>query len=297
MFYPHAIVVESPALSINQLTDLTPAHNFADLAERTSSGVGPTFTGSRQATPDIGFGTTQISGFLAAMTNLGVSRDLSAGTVDLEYQAGSNLGTRVAIATESHLRLRAEDNSYACWESLQADAGGNAELRGRIKPIFDGTNDPLVPTADVAITATPSVSELFTLGPISLNGTVLDLVQGFNWQNNIEYDEHVSDKGFLTWSSIRAITPVITVRTKKTDYFADYGTRGTALTALVLYLRKRKKANQYEENNQTVHLKFTHSIGTIKARSIGAGGEIELGIHLEEASSVFWTLAASSAIT
>lgn len=297
MFYPHAIVSSSPSFTVGQLTDLSPAHNFVDLAERTLSDIGPTYTGSRQATPAVQFGTTDVATMLGIFTNTGVCRDLSAGNVDLEYKAGVNRGMRVADATTSHLRLRASSNAYAAWESLQADAGGNAELRGRIVPIFDGTNDPLIPTASVAITATStSVANLWTLGPIKLNGTTLDLVQGFNWQNNVEYDEHVADRGFLTWSSIRAITPVVTIRTKKTDYFATYGTRGTALTALTLYLRKRKKANQYEENAQTVHVSLTHDLGTIKARQI-SGSEVELAVHLEKSSGVFFTVNTGVAIS
>lgn len=288
MFYPHAIIFPGPAV-VAQLNDCTPALNFSDIAEIATSDVAPTFTGSGQSTPDLNFSTTQIKTVLDAFTTLNLCSDFAAGNVDVEYRAGTNRGTREPDADTDHLRVRMEANAYGSWQSLRADAGGLAEIRARVVPIYDGVNDPMVATAGVALTATAAVSQLFTLGPIKINGTTLDLVQGFTWENNLQYDEHLGDTGFFTWSSVRSASPVITIRSRKSSYLATYGTRGTALSSCSVYLRRRVKAGINYPNNQSQHILLSPLAGTVKARSLGNSGEVEISIHLERSGASLFT--------
>jgi hypothetical protein len=297
MYYPHAVIFPGGNV-ISQLTDLSGARNFADLAERSPSDIGPTFTGSQQSTPDINFGTQEVKTLLDLMTLQGICDDFSGGNVDVEYRAGKNRGDREDTTDTDHLRLRCESNAYASWQSLKVDQGSNAEIRARVVPVYDGVNNPMVAASGVALSVSnPAVSQLYTQGPIKINGTTLDLVQGSSWENNIEYDEQVGDEGFYVWSGIRAFAPMITIRTRKSSYYAAYGEKGTALTSLTLYLRRRQRNGMNEPNGSAVHIAFTHTAGTIKARTLGNTGEVEIGIQLEKAAGVWFTKNTASTIS
>lgn len=296
MFYPHAIIFPGGNV-ISQLNDCTPAYNFSDIAEVATSDVGPTFTGSGQSTPDLNFGTTAIKTLLDLCTSFNICGDFSSGNVDVEYRAASNRGTREPDADLDHLRVRFEANAYGSWGSLRADAGGHAEIRGRVVPVYDGVNDPMVPTAGVALSVTAAVSQLFTLGPISINGTVLDLVQGMEWSNNLQYDEHLGDAGFYTWSSVRSMSPMVTVRSRKSSYLASFGTKGTALSSAKVYLRRRIKAGINYPENQSQHILLSPLAGVVKARSLGNSGEVELSIHMEKSGSAFFNVSTATTIT
>lgn len=295
MFYPHAVILPGGA-TITQLLDCTPAFNFTDIAERSPSDVGPTFTGSSQSIPDLQFRTPQIKTVLDNFTDFNICGNFASGNVDVEYRAARNLGTREPDADEDHLRVRLEENCYGSWQSLRCDAGGTAEIACRLVPVYDGVNQPLVPTSGVALTATAGVQQLYTLGPVKINGTTLELVQGFDWQNNLEYDEHVSDSGFLTWSSVLGMAPVITVRSRKTSYLASFGTTGTLLSSFAVYLRKRKRGAMNEAAAEAAHILFSNGAGTVKARQ-ASGSEVEISIHLEKSGSSFFSVDTSSTIS
>jgi hypothetical protein len=296
VFYPHSIIFPCGSV-ISQLNDCTPAFGFSDISEIATSDVGPTFTGTAQSTPDLNFSSTAIKTLLDLCTSFNICGDFSGGNVDVEYRAAANLGTREADASLAHLRVRFEANAYGSWGSLRAEAGGNAEIRGRIVPVYDGVNDPLVPTAGVALSATAAVTQLYTLGPVVINGTPLDLVSGFEWNNNLQYDEHLGNAGFFTWSSVRSMSPMVTVRSRKSSYLASFGTRGTALSSAKVYLRRRLKAGMNYAENQSQHILLSPLAGVIKARSLGNSGEVELSIHMEKSGAAFFNVSTATTIT
>lgn len=124
VFYPHAISSDlyqgSNLFQLTNIFDVAPSHNFRDLVEFAASQVGPYFSGTHMASPDIRFSTHQL-GTLLSVTVAGdyyIARNLGGYVTDLHYKAGTNLGTRYADNASQHFRLRADRNSMLVVESI-----------------------------------------------------------------------------------------------------------------------------------------------------------------------------------
>jgi len=287
VYYPQ--VIYAPGIfTITQISDVEPGHNFQDLTEYAASQPGPQFTGSHMASPDNRFRTTQIKSILDATFagDYGIASDLSGGNVDTEFKAGANLGIRLADAGLVHLRLRMQENAMICWESLSATQGGLAELSCRLVAVYNSAtgNDPMVSTASIALSQTSAVNHLFTLGPVWLNGAVLQGVQDARLDNNIQYEEEGGEgDAFITYAAVRDYRPVFTLHSRNLAYLDTYGERGTAVSSFFWWLRKKLVSGINVPDATVEHILFSATQGTIKARRIQAGGramaEVTVDLH------------------
>lgn len=293
VYYPHAIY--SPGIfTLTQLMDVEPAHNFQDLTEWAASQAGPQFTGTHQAAPDNRFSTAQLKTIIDVLIagDENICRDLSSGDVYTEYKAGDNRGIRLPDdnggAGGNHLFGRMQENAFLALESISARAGAVAELRCRLAAVFNAStgNDPLVWTDDNDITTVSDIAHLFTLGPVKLNGTFLGGVEDVRVEINPEYDE-VTDSGepFLSYIGIRRYRPVVTVMSRNAALLDTFGTRGTALSALSVFWRKKLQSGIVVADATAEHISLTGAAGTIKARRVQSGNaSVELTIDLRKAN-------------
>jgi len=306
VYYPHAIAAydNTPTLlwTLAQLSDVELGHNFQDLTEFVPSLSAPQFTGTHQAAPDCRFTVTQIKTVLDTCIagNLAIAKDLSAGNVDVEYKAGSNLNIRLV---GSAIRGRMQQNSMLVWESISCRQGQLAEIRCRLVAIYKSAtgNDPLVFATGLTLATAPSVAHLFTQGPVKLNGSFVPGATDWMLDNNIEYEEEASDgDGFLTYIGIKRFRPVLTLHTRDSSILATYGTRGTALTSFKAFLRKKLASNinvaDATEENIEIGISGGAS-GTIKARKIQsptavAEVSVDLAYNGQEALYAIDTTAA-----
>lgn len=284
LYYPHAIVLPSGTV-IAQLSDLTPGYELDDLTEFAAGQVGPQFVGSGRSVPHVPFTSTQLLSVLSEIDTLGVAKSLAAGNTDVYYRAGASLGARVAGASSAHVRMRMASNGLLTWQSIQADQDRTAEIRARILPVWDGTNNPVVVTGSQALAGTSAVNSLFTLGPIKINGSFVGGLTTLTWENNLEYEEVAGDgEEFISYGGVRTVRPVITFRTKNVAVLNTYGAKGTALTALSCFFRKRQSAGINVADATTEHISLTHTAGVIKAQRI-SNAEAEVQIHLRQAAA------------
>lgn len=208
-YYLHGILLPTGAW-ISQLTDTTPASNVQQIVEYAAGAAVPSFRGAHGARPDVSFTSTQIGTILAACGMWGA--DLSAGNCDLFYRQGANLSTRAALATSSHLRIRAV-RAMLYWESITAKQGDLATIRCRLVPTFDGINPPLVATGSTTIASQPLAVAPYTLGPVALNGVALDALAGWTLSLNPTLNEKAS--GGDSWTSFCGISrhdPVLEIQ-------------------------------------------------------------------------------------
>lgn len=300
VYYPHAVQLAG-AGTLVQISDVTPSHNFQDLAEYAASDPSPSFTGTHQASPDNRFSTTQLKTLLDAVKTasggkLNVVRDLSDGIVLVEFKAGENLGSRIAADANGGITFEMLNNAVVWWESLSARQGSVATARVRLAAIFlpQSGNDPMTPAINQDITGTAAVNHLFTLGPIAINGSTLYGVEEMDWNNGIAYEE-VGDSGepFLTYIGTRAIAPVVRVMTNDLSVLNTYGTRGTAISSAVnVYLRKKLVSGINVPNATAEHIRLQITAGTIKARQAQGSKsmavvEIAAQVSAQDASPFF----------
>lgn len=283
-YYPHAIYLGN-SITISQLKDMVAGNNFIDLTSFSASQPVPQFTGNHRAAPDNRVTTEQIKQILDTCTAYNVARDLSAGNVDVEYKAGVNLAVRAADNASSHIRARATSNTMLCWETLTLKQDQTAEIRFRLVHIFKTSTgvDPLVFTSGVAIAQASVVGPLFTLGGVKLNGSFLSGVDEVVWNNNIKYEEIASDgDAFLTYCGVKEYNPVVTIRSWSVDLMASMGTKGTALSSLSVFARKKLISQINVPDATAEHLALTATDGTIKpmaASSSKAMSELEIHLH------------------
>lgn len=309
VYYPHAIYAPG-IITITQLSDVQPSHNFQDLTEFAAGQVGPQFTGTHMAAPDFRFNTSQIKAILDACIagNYEIARDIgSTADVYVQYKAGRNLGARMPDdnggAGGSHLFGRMQENAMLAWESLTARQGGLVELRCRIGAIYKAStgNDPLVFTSDNDITVVSDVAHLFTLGPIKLNGSFVEGITEASLENNIVYEEESSaGDNFLTYLGIKTYRPVLRFRTRNAAVLTTYGPRGTALTALSFFLRKKLLSGINIADATAENIGFTGETGTIKAREIQGGdavAEVTVDLRMSAQNTPAFAINTATAIT
>lgn len=276
VYYPHAIYLPGGTV-LTLLSDVQAGHNFQDLTEFAAGQAVPQFTGTHQAAPDNRFSSAQVKAILDATTDYNVAKDYSAlGNVDVEYRAGINLGVRKASGglDTFHIRARAASNTMLCWESFTARQGQIVELKCRLVHVFNLASgvDPLVFTNSVALVQVSALPYLFTLGPVKLNGTFLNAVEEVTWNNNIEYEEVTSDgDGFLSYCGIKKFRPTLSIMTRDLANVSTFGTRGTALSALSCFLRKKLQSGINVADATAEHIKLSGTVGTIKSREAQAG--------------------------
>jgi len=301
LFKLHAITSDSGTIGL--LSDLTAAYNFSDLTEFAAGHPAPLFVGAAGSVPGFRFSTRDVGGILGWIDTAGIAKDLSADNCDLTFRQSKSHGTREANATETHIRGRMTSNALLIWDSVRATQGQAAEVTARLIPVWDGVNDCLIFTNDVALSGTISVANTWTLGPVSLNGSAVPGVQEWEWSNNIVLDEEASDgEEFNSWASVASFQPVLRLRTRELDVMADYGPRGTAVSASapVAYLRARKKGGINELDATEKHVKLTGVVshGVIKAREIANNmAEVTVEYASADDSADPFTLAVNQAIT
>lgn len=299
VYYLHGIQLASAFMS--QLTDATPASNLSDLLEFPAGQTGPMFAGSHGAVPDVQFTTKQIGDLLDEMTAEAIAADLTAGSVDLYYKKGNPHGLREADAGLLHERYRLTTNALLYLQSIRASQGSDAEATARLLPVWDGTNNPIIPTGSLALAGTSSASHTYTLGRIDLNGTNISGVQEMDLQLNVEPEE-VADSGepYISYGGINRYAPTITLRTRDTTVMRTYGFTGTAVSSFEVYLRKRSAASINVADGTAEHIKISGTAGLIKARQVsGNDGMAEVFVQVlkPSAAGAPLTISTGSAIT
>jgi hypothetical protein len=264
---------------LSELTDTTPAANIDMLVGKAAGHPDPLFLANQGVKPDVRFNTPQLKTILDLCSTAFVA-DLSGGNTDLFYKQVTNLGVRLAAATTSHLRFRMA-SSVLYWTSIGAQHQQIASLAGRIVPIYNGTNAPIVPAGSLALSGTPAAAEYYTLGPVVINTVTLPGVQSWTLDLGIRVMEVSSDGDvYTTFCAIQEREPVLEVTSLETGAWATYGLDGTAVSALVFYLRKKAADGGNVANGTTGHMSFTAGGGKIMLGSTSAGGNEPAGTTL-----------------
>lgn len=283
-YYLHGILLPG-AVWIGALIDTTPAANVTFLdAFASGSAVVPSFRGGQGAAPDITFTTPQLKTVFDQCGMWG--KDCSASQCDLYYRKAKLVDTRETIGSSEHLMLRAKRCLFH-WTGIQAQQGQPATAACRIIPTFDGTNAPLVGTGSQTIAANLLSEQHYTMGPVKLNGSWIDGVQGWNLDLGVQLNEKTSDgMTYPTFVGIRQHNPVLTVTTPDADFWASPGVAGAAVTALLAYLRKKDDdATGNLADNTANHIQFSNAenpagLASVENSSGGIDDEASLDLRI-----------------
>lgn len=158
---------------------------------------------------------------------------------------------------------------------------GDAELTYDALASWDGTNDPIVVTDEVALPAAPTDSERFTLGPVSLNGTAFDRITNLSIDFGIAAEMVTADSDLWPkFARISEIMPLIELDGIDTDWFEACGLDGTNIVhaSTTLVLRKRALGGTFVAAGTSEHIAITccgllypEDIAAAQAQQIATG--------------------------
>ena len=272
-----AVKVGATTLKQMQSTRLSPGAN--KLLAAGDGMVDPTYATTNPADPVFEFSGTAIAAMLDAIGISGLA--LASGSVlDMYWQKRAQRGTLVPPATAEH-RKRTITNGLVVPRRLNVDHGGIASLEFEVGIIGDGVNNPIIHTDSVALSGTPGVEELFTVGPMDLNGVrYAEGIQSYSLDFGIGL-MLTSGGGysFPTHVSIGTRPPVLTVRTLDAAIESLIGEAGALLLSSTnrVYLRKKAAGVGNLANGTAEHISFTFNEG-LAVMSEGAaqhGGDVE----------------------
>jgi hypothetical protein len=237
----------------------------------------PRFLAVNGSKVGIPFETGQIATVIAQCGVFGCD----ASEVDLYYQKVTSLSGRVADDDEEHAIVNAAlARMYIT--NITTGHRQEASAKGKIVPVSDGTNAPLVRTGSSAISdATPSTDEAFVLGPISVNTTKLKGCNGLDVNLNPS-DWDLSDESFdfTTFSANQDVKPVISFTTTDPTAETYHKTAISGSNKFRVHLIRKKANGDRFADNETQHIRFEVVSGIVLVQSVsGSPREYRVEVH------------------
>lgn len=266
-FVVHAVV--APGFTLTQIESARPTVGSEILSGYAAGFHHPLFRTIASQKPAFEVQTSQLATLLAAVPLVGL--DQSAGNTDLEIRKATQYGTRTAIASLVHERLRLAD-CFAYWSRINARHREIATADLMLVAGYDGTNEPIVPAGSVAATATSTAAEYFTCGPVSLNGSDVGGVQEVTIESGLQL-LRLGGEGDVwdTFICVQQSDPVVTIRALRADALRVFALVGTELTAANFYLRRKTDNGGNVANATTSHIKLAATSGLITIDDERAG--------------------------
>lgn len=234
----------------------------------------PSFVTSMQAAPKKTMTVLDIAtllGNVSPIAGLALPTSTTYTTLDTYYTALSDGGLRKGAS--SHMKVRA-NKAMIVLNSITANQGQRATAEITVYTTFDGTNAPFVYTTGVSLPSTPAVDELFTMGPVTINGTLLTDVTSVKIDFNPQMKVIASDSDlYPSFCGIMTMSPKITVSTNDVAALNTYGLTGTAIntSGTNFYLKAMTNMGTQVANASTAHIKFalSNSQGKVYTGSFG----------------------------
>jgi len=254
----------------------------------------------------IGFTTTMLATALGLAgingTPLDVDTPATKGSLEAFFQLLAEGATRAAGATHTMLTI---NEGILIPRTLSASQGAVARLGLEAHATYDGTNNPIVIAASQALPGTPGVSELFTLGPIQINGVAINGVVDVAVDFGIEVLVEGSDgEPWPRFVAIMRRQPSVSFSTPDAGILSTLGITGAAqgATDSVIYFRKIAEGATRVADVTAEHIKISVDEGHISVEDITGSHGARLGVRCTitptyDGTNAVFVIDAASAIT
>jgi hypothetical protein len=244
--------VKLGSVLFHMLQDASLSANIQDLIETPVGGTMPLFNSALQQRPEISFTTPQIK---SALTLLGVAGG-DAGVAKLFGRKSANKTGPVAVGTGAHASFTSAA-SLGVINSISASNRQRASLQMMVKLLKSGATAALTYSGTATLDAYTTAVENYVLGPILVNGSILEGTNDFQLAFNPMVAEPDDE-------------PVITFSTSDPGIWSlhntDFLTAGGPLK--VNLIAQEQNALRYGDA-ATNHILFTAGSGRIVCESIG----------------------------
>lgn len=266
------------SLLIDQITDYALDPGLQEIVEAADGSVDATYAAVMRQDPKIRATSTALATILGTIGISGYPLNSDgAAAAYCWFQKLQSGGTRAAGA--SHVKLTVSKGMILP-RTLQVSQDQKATLALEIVPIFDLTNNPIVVTASQALAGSPSVGELFTVGPVMINGTQLDGIISTTVDFGIqEIVESADGQVWPTYIAIMSRRPSITITTLDAVSLSTFGLYGAAqgATDSVVYFRKLDQGGTRVADDGSEHISFTVDAGRISVTDLSGSHGQRLG--------------------
>ncbi len=268
------VVTGTPGFSLDGILSGNTDTGLTEILQSAGGQVDPSFVATMNNIPVQSVVVTDIATLLA---NIGFSgmdfRSTATNTiVDKHFLEIEEGGERVS-GPNATFKVRMSEG-IGIFTTIDSRINESAQASVEFHPTFDGTNDPYVYTANIALpSGTNEVTELFTLGGVLINGVQVDSVQGVSIDSGIELVKKITDgQVFPTFVGIMARQPRITVNTDDVELLNTLGISGSAITTnATIFLRKMDEDGTRVADGTAQHISFVINQGKTWIPSIGGG--------------------------
>ena len=281
------VTCATPSLSIGGLTALS-ASPGVSLDRARSAGVDIEHVAVMAARPSIRFSSLSIADVLASC---GVS-GLECTTLKAIFQKLVPYGTRTSATAQSISLAKA----FMLPRTISATQESQASIDVEAFAISTDGLDPTTLSAADTLPAGAGASEVFTMGPVSINGTSYDLESGsldFGIAERIEASE---GHAFAEQAWIETRDAAFTLGSRTGYTLNDLGIVGEELTAFSWYLRKLAEYGTRVANGTAEHIKFT-ATGYVHVDDVSADPNTTMNTAITVTPVGAVTIDETSAIT
>ncbi len=214
--------------------------------------VSPVFQGIGEARPEFTFTTNQLG---AAVTAIGSGLSFTSGSPAVFYAMKKSETGRSTSSDHEKLSIA---KGVVFPVSINASSNQVATMQHRVAIAWDGTNEPIVPSA-ASLNSIGTVEEPYTVGPLSIGGTTIDQLQSLSLSYNISHKPIFGDGVSYPYDiCLETVAPVLTATTTKASILrTPIGWKGSAAVAIVAYWRRMKTDGHRYTTAETKHLKLT----------------------------------------
>ena len=284
-FYPYAIRLPSP--EITHFTSVSADMGYDVIQQTVAGAPSPCYIGVAGSNPSVSFTTQQIKSVLDTCTSNALCRDLSDVTVDMFWRAGKPMDIRESSTASVHLEAQLDQSAMLYWESLSVNQGEVAEISAMLVTAKRGAAEPLVWTDSQQLPVVAGCGNLYGLGEVYLNGTLLQGITGVSISNNVSLEPIRSDgERAITYTGIRSYSPVVSLNSNDLNEIADASYGGDNFSTLEVYLQKMSSTNVYVPAATAEHTKLTFYGGLKTVPSVsGSPGVVTPTFHVIDGPS------------
>lgn len=299
LFYPAGLDILGTYLG--SVVDQSVETGAEEITQYASGDFMPGFVGQSKIAPGMQVDCHDISGALDLMNESALCRDCSGGTVRAMYRGAVNRSTRAAHGASAHSCYSLVSNALLWWESITAQQDEEAKIEVHVDATYNGNNAPMVNLGAQTLLAAVDPVRFFTLGPVKVNGVLLNRVKSMTWKNNVGLaKESANGEEAPSYVAIDRLRPMVQVELQDLYQAAAFPPEGTVVTSLVVFLRKRRAGKINVPNGTAEHIKLEATAGGLKfARVSGdkASKRIEISLARPAGGGAAWSYTKNVAIS
>ena len=280
-------ITEANAVFVDQVSDYNVDPAVQETLQSADGQVDPTFVATMFQSPRVTFTTSALATVLAKCSNaflisgMKIDSDGTHDGAELWFQKLAEGAIRASGS--SHIKLTINEALLVA-RAINATQGGIATIGMELIIGYDGSNEPIVIADNQALVGSPTVSELFTLGPVKINGTALEGIQSVSIDPGItEIVQGDSGEVWPTFIAIMGRAPMITINTTKAISLSTFGLAGTPQSAddSVIYLRKLTEGQTRVADAVAEHISFTIDAAQIRCGAITGSHAGTIGTQVQ----------------